>query len=88
MTVSDSLDRLALLDATFQNGADLVALLARDGRVLDANARALEFAGAPLEVTVGQLLWTTLGWAARPLLSAWYNSGPGRSAEGDRGAGG
>ena len=74
VTVSDSLDRLALLDATFQNGADLVALLARDGRVLDANARALEFAGAPLEVTVGQLLWTTLGWAARPLLSAWLET--------------
>ena len=74
MTVPESLDRLAMLDATFQHSPDVVALLGLDGRVFDVNQRALEFTGATLGEIVGTLLWETPGWSARPPLASWLES--------------
>jgi PAS domain-containing protein len=51
-----------------------VVVLAHDGRILDANRRALAFAGAAAHDVVGHLLWETPGWAARPSLASWLRS--------------
>ncbi len=74
VTVSSSSDRLALLDAIFQATPNAVVVLAHDGRILDANRRALAFAGAAAHDVVGHLLWETPGWAARPSLASWLRS--------------
>ncbi len=74
VTVPASFDRRALLDAAFQSTPDLVALLVRDGRVLDANRSALEFAQVTLEEAQRTPLWDLPGWSAHPALTSWLRS--------------
>ena len=70
VTVPDSFDRLAMLDAIFQSSTDLVAILAPDGALLDANRSALAFARVTLREAIGIPLWNCMGFHQQPELAA------------------
>ena len=71
VTVPKSIDRYALLEAMYQGAPYVLALLAIDGTVVDANPAGVAFMGASLEELRGQLCWETPGWRAAPALAAW-----------------
>lgn len=56
--------RAATLHAMYDRAFAFVGLLDAEGRLLDANRRALDFAGIALADVVGQPFWETPWWAA------------------------
>ena len=70
VTVPVSFDRLAMLDAIYQSATDLVAILAPDGALLDANPSTLAFARMTLLEAIGIPLWNCVGFRQQPELAA------------------
>ncbi len=82
VTVPDSPERQALIDASFQSTPDLVTVLSRDGRVLVANRSALALAGWTSEDAQGQYMWDAPGWCSVPDLAAWLKDFVARPRDG------
>lgn len=74
MTVPVLRDRLALLDATFQESPDFVTLMTSDGALLDANRSALAFAQSTLADAMGAAVWDAVGWQQHPALARWLRN--------------
>jgi two-component system cell cycle sensor histidine kinase/response regulator CckA len=69
----------AIFDQTFQ----FIGLLHTDGRVLEANRTALEFAGVRESDVVGKPFWETAWWTHSPALQAELRAAVGRAAAGE-----
>ena len=82
VTVPAPLDRLAILDAVFHSTPDLVAILAPDGTVMDANRRALAFADVVLANAIGMPLAGTPGWQRRASMASWLDEAVLAAADG------
>ena len=72
----------AQLRTMFETSYQLQGLLTLDGRVLEANARALQAMGVPLEDVRGRLLWDTAFWIDFPDVAAKIREAVGMVARG------
>jgi PAS domain S-box-containing protein len=69
----------AIFDQTFQ----LAGLLTLDGRVLDANRTALDFAGMTIDQVAGRLFWETPWWTHDAEQQAKVRDAVARAATGE-----
>lgn len=68
----------AIFDQTFQ----FIGLLQPDGKVIEANQTALEFAGIAPDCIVGQYFWETLWWSHSEVAQTELQAAIARAADG------
>ncbi|MBI5521494.1 MAG: PAS domain S-box protein [Desulfarculus sp.] len=68
----------AIFDSSFQ----FIGLLAPDGKVLEANRAALEFAGLQLEDVIGRYFWDTRWWRGNEEQRQWLRQAVAQAAGG------
>ena len=71
------------LRTMFETSYQLQGLLAPDGRLLEANGRALDAMSAKLAEVRGKLFWQTSFWASSPVVSERIRSALARVAAGE-----
>ena len=72
----------AQLRTMFETSYQLQGILSLDGRILDANARALDVMGARLHDVHGASFWETPFWAGAPAIAARMKAALGEVAAG------
>lgn len=76
----DSAERLRLV---LDNAVAFIGTLDLDGRIVEANAMALETGGVGRDEVIGQLAWETYGWSYDPEVARQLRASIARAATGE-----